>query len=136
MKDFAKLAGSWELSGGITGRVHHEWLPGGYFLRGRSELVQHGRPIRAVEIIGHSRMWRGAPSRDVLSRAYDSEGNTLDYVYELIGDDLRIWAGERGSDTYYEGRFTAGATELIGFWHYPGNSGYESHAVRIGDSRS
>lgn len=131
MKGFTKLAGSWELSGGTTGRVDLEWLPGGYFLRGSVNLTQQGRAIRAVEIIGHARMWRGAPSEDVLSRAYDSDGNTLDYVYELVGNNLQIWAGERGADTYYTGRFNADATELVGRWHYPGNTGYDSRAVRI-----
>jgi hypothetical protein len=31
-------------------------------------------------------------------------GNTLDYVYEVEGDTLMIWGGERGSPAYYTGR--------------------------------
>ena len=131
MKAFELLAGSWELSGGSTGRTDYEWLPGGYFLQGTVSIVQHGQHIKAIELIGHSRMWRGAPSADVVSRTYDSEGSTLDYVYELVGRELMIWAGTRDSDTYYEGRFNEDASEMTGYWHYPGNGGFNSRAVRI-----
>ena len=33
-------------------------------------------------------------------------GDTLDYVYELEGDTLTIWAGEKGSLAYAKGTFS------------------------------
>jgi hypothetical protein len=55
--------------------------------------------------------------------------NTLDYVYELEGDALKIWAGEKGSPAYYEGTF--GGDTLSGEWVYPGGGGYTSTATRV-----
>jgi hypothetical protein len=33
-------------------------------------------------------------------------GNTLDYVYEVSGDTLFIWAGAKGSPAYFKGQFS------------------------------
>ena len=46
--------------------------------------------------------------------------NTFDYVYELDADVLTIWAGERGSPAYFEGRFDAEGTTIAGTWVVPG----------------
>jgi hypothetical protein len=39
----------------------------------------------------------GKPSQHITSRFYDTRGDTIDYVYELEGDMLTIWRGEKGS---------------------------------------
>ena len=71
------------------------------------------------------------PSADIKSRFYDSMGNTLDYVYELQGDTLTIWGGEKGSPAYYKGRFSQDGTSITGAWVYPGGGGYESTSTRV-----
>jgi hypothetical protein len=58
-------------------------------------------------------------------------GNTLDYVYELEGDTLTIWGGEKGSPAYYQGRFSEDGDTITGAWVYPGGGGYESTATRV-----
>jgi len=40
------------------------------------------------------------------SRAYDTVGQTLDYVDEVAGNTLTIWAGERGSPAHYKGELS------------------------------
>jgi hypothetical protein len=60
------------------------------------------------------------------SRFYDSTGNTVDYVYELAGNTLTIWAGAKGSPAYYRGEFSADNQTLSGDWVYPGGGGYSS----------
>ena len=57
---------------------------------------------------------------DVVSRFYDSLGNTLDYAYELAGDRLTIWAGAKGGPAYFEGLFDADGDSVVGEWVYPG----------------
>jgi hypothetical protein len=52
---------------------------------------------QGIEVIGHLRPFGEEPSEDIRSRFYDSMGNTLDYVYELKGDTLTIWGGEKGA---------------------------------------
>jgi hypothetical protein len=59
-------------------------------------------------------------------------GDTLDYVYEVEGDSLTIWGGERGSPAYYQGRFSDDGTTCSGAWVYPGGGGYESTMTRVG----
>ena len=55
----------------------------------------------------------------MVSRFYDTAGNTFDYVYELTGDKLTIWAGAKGSPAYYEGTFSADNTTVTGEWTTP-----------------
>jgi hypothetical protein len=69
------------------------------------------------------------PSEDIKSRAYTNTGDTLDYVYELEGDTLTIWGGEKGSPAYYRGTFSADGEILTGAWQWPGG-GYEATSTR------
>jgi hypothetical protein len=124
-----RLVGTWEVSGGARGKVTFEWMEGGFFLIQRVDLEQHGKRIKGIEIVGHERPFGAEPSEDIKSRFYDNLGNTLDYIYELEGDALKIWAGEKGSPAYYEGTF--GGDTLSGGWVYPGGGGYASTATRV-----
>jgi hypothetical protein len=58
-------------------------------------------------------------------------GNTLDYVYELEGDTLTIWGGEKGSPAYFKGKFSDDGDTQSGEWVYPGGGGYESTMTRV-----
>ena len=82
---------------------------GGFFLLQRGELEQQdGQRITGIEVIGHERPFGVEPSEDTESRFYSNTGDTFDYVYEIQGDTLKIWAGERDSPAYFEGTFSAG----------------------------
>ena len=108
LKGLDRLVGSWELSGDTEGTVTYEWMEGGFF------LVQHvdlGPEAKGMEVIGHEWPLGGEPSADIKSRFYGATGDTLDYTYQLKGDTLTIWFGDRGSPAYYEGAFSEdGAT--------------------------
>ena len=104
-------------------------MEGGFF------LIQHvdlGPEAKGMEVIGHERPLGGEPSADIKSRFYGATGDTLDYTYELKGDTLRIWFGDRGSPAYYEGAFSEDGATLRGAWHYPGGGGYEAISTRVG----
>ena len=62
------------------------------------------------------------------SRYYGGEGDTLDYVYELVDDTLTVWGGERGSPAYFRGTFDD-RDSLTGAWVWPGG-GYQSRMTR------
>lgn len=126
-----KLLGTWRVSGGAEGTVRYEWLPGGFFLLQHIELTQYGQEIKGIEVIGHEQRFGEAPSEAIKSRYYDSQGNTFDYVYELSGDTLTIWGGERGSPAYYRGTFSEDGNTCAGGWVYPGGGGYDSTMERI-----
>jgi hypothetical protein len=120
------------MSGDVGGTVRYEWMDGGFFLIQHVNLQeQGGQQTKGIEIIGHLHRYGEEPSTDIHSRYYGSTGDTLDYVYEIEGDTLTIWFGERDSPAYYRGTFSGDGTTLNGAWHYPGGGGYEANATRI-----
>ena len=122
-----RLVGTWKVSGGAQGQVRYKWMEGGFFLMQHVDLGDN----KGLEIIGHLRPFGEAPSPDIKSRYYGSMGETYDYVYELEGDTLTIWGGEKGSPAYYRGTFSADGNTLSGGWTYPGGGGYESTSTRV-----
>jgi hypothetical protein len=132
LKALERLVGTWEVSGGAQGRLTYEWMEGGFFLLQHVDLEQQGQRNKGLEIIGRLRPFGApGPGADVTSRYYDIHGNTLDYVYELEGDTLTIWGGEKGSPAHYQGRFSEDGTTVTGAWVWPGG-GYESTMTRVG----
>lgn len=132
LESLGKLIGTWKQSGGVEGEVAFEWMEGGYFLIQHVDLVSGGRPIKGMEIIGLLQLFGEEPSQDIKSRFYSFlDGMTLDYVYEIVGDTLTIWGGERGSPAYYRGQFSQDGNTLTGAWVYPGGGGYEATSTRI-----
>jgi hypothetical protein len=127
----ARLLGAWRVSGGAEGTIRYEWLDGGFFLVQHVEFEQFGQPIKGMELIGHLRPFGEPPSPDIRSRFYDSTGNTLDYVYELDGDILTIWGGEKGSPAYSKGKFSDDGNTCAGEWVYPGGGGYRWTMTRV-----
>lgn len=127
-----RLVGSWTIAGEATGRVTYRWLDGGFFLIQEGELEVFGHHNRFTEVIGRLRPFMGEPSEDIHSRVYTSDGDTLDYVYELDGDTLTIWGGQRGSDSRYTGTFSQDGSTLSGGWTWPGG-GYTTTSRRTAD---
>jgi hypothetical protein len=115
-----RLVDTWELSGDVRGTVTYEWMEGDFSLLQRVELEQQdGQRIMGIEIIGHERPFGVEPGEEIRSRFYSNMGDTLDYVYELEGVHLKIWAGERDSPAYFEGTFSADDT-ITGRGEWPG----------------
>ncbi len=133
LKALDRLVGTWELSGDTRGRVTYEWMEGGFFLIQHVDLGQHGQRIKGLEIIGHERPFGAEPSEEIKSRFYSNMGDTLDYVYELEGDTLMIWGGEKGSPAYYRGSFSDDGNTVSGEWVYPGGGGCRSTMARVGE---
>jgi len=132
LQSLDRLVGTWEISGGAEGVCSYEWMEGGFFLAQHVDLEQAGQKIKGLEIIGHTHPFGEEPSEDIQSRFYSLlDGMTLDYVYELKGDTLTVWAGERGSPAYYEGRIGDDGDTVTGEWFIPGGGGYKSISTRI-----
>jgi len=130
IKRLDKLVGTWKVSGGAQGQIRFEWMEGGFFLIQHVDLVHDGRPIKGFEVIGHLRPFSGETSPDIKSRFYDTAGNTLDYVYEMAGNTLTIWGGERGSPARFVGKFSEDGNTFSGGWEWPGG-GYTVTGTRI-----
>lgn len=124
-----RLVGTWAVTGGAEGTVRYEWMAGGHFLIQHVELEQYGQAVTGFAVIGHLHPFGEPVGEEIVSRFYDSQGNTFDYVYELDGDTLTIWAGAHGSPAYFRGMFTGGDTVMAGDWVYSGG-GYSSTMTR------
>ena len=119
--------------GDVRGRPRKgtfEWMEGGFFLIQRVDLGRPEHRIKGIEIIGHERPFGAEPSEDIKSRFYSNTVDTLDYVYELEGDNLTIWAGEKGSPAYAKGKFSENGNTGSGEWVYPGG-GYKFTMTRV-----
>jgi len=131
LQSLDRLVGTWAVSDGVQGTVSYEWLEGRFFLMQRFDFDHGGHRVKGIELIGHEQPFGGEPSVDIRSRIYDTLGNTFEYTYELIGDTLTIWGGERGSPAYYRGTFSADGNRVSGAWIYPDGGGYSSTMQRI-----
>lgn len=131
LKSLDQLIGTWKVSGGAEGTIKYEWLEGGFFLMQHFDLLHGGHPVKGIEVIGHLQPFGEAPSADIKSRIYDNAGNTFEYVYEVEGETLIIWGGEKGSPAYYRGTFSADNNTLTGAWVYPDGGGYSTTATRV-----
>jgi len=131
LKNLDRLVGTWDITGGAVGQVRYEWMRGGFFLLQHVELDNNGHKSSGIEIIGHEQKFGEAPSEHIKSRYYGSTGETFDYVYEMEGNTLTIWGGEKGSPAYYRGTMSDDGNTLTGGWVYPGGGGYESTATRV-----
>lgn len=127
-----RLIGTWKVTGGAEGTVTYRRLTGGHFLIQDVELEQYGERIEGMEVIGRERPFGAEePSVDIKSRFYGNKGETLDYVYELEGEVLTIWSGEKGSPAYFRGSFDETGDVMVGAWVYPGGGGYDSTMTRV-----
>jgi hypothetical protein len=136
VKRLDRLVGTWNMTGGAVGTSTYEWLEGGFFLMQRYDFVQGDHHVKGIEVIGQERRFGEEPSEDIKSRIYDTEGNTFDYVYEIVdgdkvADTLMIWGGEKGSPAYYKGTFSDDGNTVTGEWVYPGGGGYQSDMTRV-----
>lgn len=131
LKNLERFVGTWKLTGGAQGTIRFEWMKGGFFLVQHVDLEHGGNKHQGIEIIGHEQKFGAEPSAEIKSRYYGfSDGITFDYVYETDGDNLTIWAGERGSSSYCKGKFSEDGSTMTAEWTYPGG-GYQVTGTRV-----
>ena len=132
LQPLERLIGTWKQSGEVAGEVTYEWAEGGFFLIQHVDMEQYGQKIKGFEVIGHTHPFGEEPGQEIRSRFYSFlDGMTIDYVYEIEGDTLTIWGGERGSPAYYKGQFSEDGKTITGGWVYPGGGGYQATSTRV-----
>jgi hypothetical protein len=106
-------------------------MEGGIFLVQRVELEHHERHIKGMEIIWHEQRFGAEPGAEIRSRFYSFlDGMTLASVYEMNGDTLTIWGGEKGSPSRMTGTFSEDGDTFFCEWVYPGG-GYQATGTRV-----
>ena len=126
LESLDRLVGTWTISGpGLDGTVRYEWMAGRGFLVQHVHLVNDGETTHGVEYIGLDR-----ETGSLRSHYFGSDGEILEYTYDLTGDTLRIWFGGTDSPAKFTGTFSADGAHNSGAWEWPGG-GYESNMTRV-----
>ena len=114
----------------VRGEVAFEWLDGGFFLVQRVELMRGSHRIAGVEYIGFDE-----ETQSLRSHFMDNNGSNFTYTWELSGDDLRTWFGDRDSSNFFRGRFNTDKSAYEGAWRWPdgkgGQGGYRAVMTRL-----
>lgn len=131
------LVGAWSLEGcdldgssPFTGTTTRRWMPGSHFLI--QEMQTESQEHQSIEYIGYDHQ-RG----EIRSMLFGEEGPgpfcsfALEYVWDLDGDHLTIWHGDRGSPAYFTGEIDQAGGIVAGRWEWPGG-GYLATATRLG----
>jgi hypothetical protein len=131
LRSLERLVGRWSIEGEAQGQTQWRWAEGKRFLFQDFDITQGGRRHTGLEVIGHLQPLGESPSSEIWSRAYDfTSGLTLDYVYEMEGDQLTIWFRRKGSDNRMRGRFSPDSTRYEAAWEWPGG-GYRVRGTRL-----
>ena len=130
LKTLERLIGTWTVSdptgkGEMNGQARFEWMDGGFFMAQHVNLVHDGRKITGIEIIGYD-----SESNLLRSSYYGNSAEIFKYVWEIEGDTLTIWGGEKGSPARYIGKFSDDGNTNTGGWEWPGG-GYQSSMTRV-----
>ena len=132
LRKLDRLVGRWKVSGpDVNGEVEYEWMEGGFFLIQHVELEAFGREIKGAEYIGFDE-----DTGTLRSHFVDNQGSNFTYTWDLDGDDLWIWFGEKGSDNFFHGTFEESGDRYSGRWQWPEpggvTGGYEAILTREG----
>ena len=131
MNSFDRLIGKWKLTGDVSGTLEYKWAEGGHFLIQEVDMKYVDRVIRGIEFIGHISKPGKPKTLEVRSRFYSFlNGLTLDYIYEMEANTLRIWFEDKSLNNFMQAEFSQDGSNFVGAWQWPGG-GYEFQAHRI-----
>lgn len=130
LKKLEPLVGNWKLTGpGVDGALSFEWMEGGFFLIQQFDLQQNGHQ-KGIEYIGFDE-----DTQTLRSRLMQTNGSNFMYTYELEGNTLWVWFGEKGSESFSRATFSQDGNSYTGRWQWPESNGrpggYDYTAIRI-----
>jgi len=126
LRQLEPLIGTWEVTGSLLqGTVSFEWMEGGFFLVQQVDAEAGARRIRGTEYIGFDE-----DTQTLRSHYMDVHGANFTYTWEIEGDTIKTWFGEKDSNNFFEGRFSDDGTSYSGAWQWPGG-GYTATLTRV-----
>ncbi len=136
LKKLDRLVGKWKISGPkIDGYTTYEWMEGGFFLIQHFDLTYDGERHKGIEYIGFDE-----DTRTLRSHLMEINGGNFKYTYEIEGDTLWYWFGDKGSDNFSHGTFTRDGNTITGRWQWPEDNdktgGYEYTMIGVTETPS
>jgi hypothetical protein len=131
LKSLQRLIGKWRMTGPeVEGQISYEWMEGGFFLIQHFDLVNSGTRAKGVEYACFDE-----DTKTIRSRLMGTDGARFTYTYEMDGDTLFYWFGDKGSSWFSQGKFDPDGNRVSGRWHMPqhegGAQGYDYTLIRI-----
>ncbi|MHB8101738.1 MAG: hypothetical protein ACYDEF_06095 [Methanosarcina sp.] len=94
LKKLDRLVGKWKISGpNVNGYITYEWMEGGFFLIQRFDLTYDGERHKGTEYTGFDE-----DTQTLRSHLMEINGGNFTYTYDIEGDTLWYWFGDKGSD--------------------------------------
>lgn len=129
LRKLQPIIGRWRIEGPeVKGEVAYEWMEGEFFLVQRYDLVNYGNRHKGIEYSG----WDDE-TRTVRSRLMGTDGSRFTYTYDLDGNVLYYWFGEKDSPMFSRGVISGDGRHVEGRWTLPGapGGGYDWRLTRI-----
>lgn len=131
LKTLDRLVGRWRMSGpDVSGEISYRWMEGGFFLIQEFDLVNYGQRAKGIEYAGFDE-----DTQTIRTRLMGTAGERFTYTYQMDGDTLYYWFGDKGSHWFSKATFSADNLSLSGRWHMPksegGQEGYDFTLTRM-----
>jgi hypothetical protein len=128
LRTLDRLVGTWTITGEtFNGQTTFEWMDGGFYLVQRSQADHNGREFTAIEYVGFDQ-----DTQTLRSHMMDSAGSNFTYTWQIDGDTLTIWFGDKDSDNFLTGTFSPDGDTNTGRWQWPdGKGGTDSYTATM-----
>jgi hypothetical protein len=114
LRKLDRLIGEWKISSPeVEGHTTYEWMEGGFFLVQKFDLTYKGERHKGVEHTGFD-----AATQTLRSHLLEINGNNLTYTYDIQGDTLFYWFGDKTSKNFSKSIFNEGGNILTGAWQW------------------
>src|SRR5665647_566197 len=110
-------------------------MEGGFFLIQRFDLTYDGERHTGTEYTGFDE-----DTQTLRSHLMEINGGNFTYTYDIEGDTLWYWFGDKGSDNFSRGIFSKDSNTINGCWQWPESDGktgsYEYTTNRVKETSS
>jgi hypothetical protein len=119
LKKLEPLIGTWKVSGpDIDGEWRYEWMEGGFFMIQHFNHKQGTEEIKGIEYTGFDE-----DTQTLRSRLMGTDGSNFTYTYDIEGDTLWYWFGDKGSEIFMRSTISQDGKTITGRWQWPVGEG-------------
>ena len=119
LKKLDRLVGTWNQSGDYKGTSTYEWMEGGFFfVQHFDAITPYGSHVKGVEYVCFDE-----DTQTLRSHLMGINGSNFTYTWDIDGDIWTVWFGDKGSENFYQGKFSKDGNTATGRWQWPEGKG-------------